>query len=104
MSFLGAVTQLDGSLVRPHDVELGRPPGTGAVAGRIARIVRVGFEVRVDVVVGTGTVQAVLTRSEARALGVAEGGAVWLRTAPGSVTIPVLAAAAPPADLMAVGT
>ena len=105
MSFLGAVTQLGGFLVRPHDVELAAAPtGDGAAAGRIARIVRVGFEVRVDVVVGTGTVQAVLTRSEARALGVAEGGAVWLRTAPGSVTIPVLAAAAPPADLMAVGT
>ena len=50
MRFLGPVTQLDGHLVRPHDIEL-RPAddGRGRSSGEVTRITRVGFEVRVDV-------------------------------------------------------
>ena len=84
MSFLGPVTRLGGHLVRPHDLELAarpppvtapRRPGRAHRAGRLRGARRRRGR-------RTGTVQAVLTRSEARALGVAEGGAVWLRTAP----------------------
>ena len=48
MSFLGPATKLDGHLVRPHDVELLTEPQPGAVRAHISRIVRLGFEVRVE--------------------------------------------------------
>jgi sulfate transport system ATP-binding protein len=49
MSFLGPATRLDGSLVRPHDVELLASAEPGASPARITRIARLGFEVRVEV-------------------------------------------------------
>ena len=51
MGFLGPVTRLDGSLVRPHDLDVVKSPEPGAVHARITRIVRLGFEVRVEVVI-----------------------------------------------------
>src|SRR5829696_4144796 len=49
MGFLGPVTRLNGTLVRPHDLELRASDPGNAVQGRIVRVSRVGFEVRVDV-------------------------------------------------------
>ena len=49
MTFLGPVTQLAGTLVRPHDLELHPGNHTNGHHGRITRIARVGFEVRVTV-------------------------------------------------------
>lgn len=51
MGFLGPVTQLAGKLVRPHDLELelGHHDGRDGHRGRITRVTRVGFEVRVHV-------------------------------------------------------
>src|ERR1700748_3749289 len=60
MSFLGAVSVLNGALVRPHDIRVGRNPdmaistaddtaaATGVLRATIARIVMLGFEVRVE--------------------------------------------------------
>src|SRR6202022_5183492 len=60
MSFLGAVSALNGILVRPHDIRVGRNPemaiatgdGTaesiGVMRATIDRIVYLGFEVRVE--------------------------------------------------------
>src|ERR1700685_2614467 len=60
MSFLGAVSSLNGVLVRPHDLRVGRNPemaiattdGTaesiGVMRATIDRIVMLGFEVRVE--------------------------------------------------------
>ena len=60
MSFLGAVSSLNGILVRPHDIRVGRNPemaiaggddtvqATGVVRATIDRIVVLGFEVRVE--------------------------------------------------------
>ena len=83
MGFLGPVTQLDGRLVRPHDVDVRPATGQGAagsVAGVVQRITRIGFEVRIDVQPegGAPTVQATMTRTQSRALGIEEGQRVWL--------------------------
>src|ERR1700730_8751858 len=60
MSFLGAVSSLNGILVRPHDIRVGRSPDmklaaddgiaqtTGVVRATIDRVVMLGFEVRVE--------------------------------------------------------
>src|SRR4051794_35580533 len=62
MGFLGPATRLGGELVRPHDLDLHRSdPGAGH-RGFVKRVVRVGFEVRVDVQAGDDVVQVVHTR------------------------------------------
>jgi sulfate transport system ATP-binding protein len=84
MRFLGPVTRLGGALVRPHDIELFTEPQPGAVAGMVSRVVRLGFEVRVDVAVGDEDVDDVwvqLTRGEAERLEVAVDDRVHLRAA-----------------------
>src|SRR3712207_9484286 len=50
MSFLGPVTKLNGTLIRPHDVVLTAEPAPGSVPATVQRAVRLGFEVRVDLV------------------------------------------------------
>ncbi|MFC3505539.1 sulfate/molybdate ABC transporter ATP-binding protein [Micromonospora krabiensis] len=88
MRFLGPVTQLGDQLVRPHDLQIRTGAAApAAVAGRVSRVTRVGFEIRVDVTTEPGQVVAVtLTRNEFLALGVDTGAAVWLTIAPGSPT------------------
>ncbi|MDF9875202.1 sulfate/molybdate ABC transporter ATP-binding protein [Cellulosimicrobium cellulans] len=108
MGFLGPVTRLGGVLVRPHDVHVevvpdgaagrGAPlpgsdgvPGTpagvgGAVAGVVTRTTRVGSEVRAEVRTEDEVVSVVVTRAEARTLGLAPGVAVHLAPAPGAPT------------------
>jgi len=82
MSFLGPVTRLGGRLVRPHDLELLAQPAEGTVAGTVQRIVRLGFEVRIDVLVGDDPVWAQLTRDSARRLAVRPGDPIYVRAAP----------------------
>jgi len=84
MGFLGPVTRLNGTLVRPHDLELRASDPGNAVQGRIVRVSRVGFEVRVDVAVGDESVLVTLTRTHFQSLGVDTGDVVWLSTAPGA--------------------
>jgi sulfate transport system ATP-binding protein len=81
MRFLGAVTNLDGKLVRPHDIEVLRAAGSGAVPARIERMVRLGFEVRVEAVASdTGEpVSVQLTRAQAESLDLERGSEVHLR-------------------------
>ena len=90
MGFLGEVTDLGGVSLRPHDIEVAvaPPAGVSALSGRITRLLRVGFEVRVNVTADDGsTVLVVLTRTHARALELAEGTQVWLAPARGATTI-----------------
>jgi sulfate transport system ATP-binding protein len=63
MRFLGPVTQLGGRLVRPHDLRV-TTGEAGGVPGLISRIVRVGFEVRVEVTTEDQVVTVSLPRSE----------------------------------------
>jgi sulfate transport system ATP-binding protein len=52
-----------------------------ALPARVARLQRVGFDVRADVTTAAGESAWVqLTRAYADALGLAEGADVWLRT------------------------
>jgi len=81
MSFLGPVTRVDGELVRPHDLTVLRDPTEGAIGGTVQRVVPLGFEVRIDIVIDGVPVWAQLTRQEARRLGVRAGDTVYVRTA-----------------------
>jgi len=90
MSFLGAVSTLNGVLVRPHDIRVGRNPEL-AVAGAaeptevleatIDRVVVLGFEVRVELtsVTNGAPFTAQITRGDAEALALREGDTVYVR-------------------------
>lgn len=93
MSFLGAVSQLNGTLVRPHDIRVGRNPdmalaqtegnvsATGIIRAVIDRIVWLGFEVRVELTsaADNSSFTAQITRGDAEALGLKEGDTVYVR-------------------------
>ena len=89
MSFLGEVTTLGGEALRPHDVDVEVvPTRPGAVEGTVARLVRVGFEVRGSVLTVDGEqVDVQLTRTHARQLGLREGGTVWLSPTAGATVV-----------------
>ena len=82
MGFLGPVTTLAGRLVRPHDVEIFTAHADGAVPGQVARLQRIGYEVRATVRTDDGEPWVQLTRGQADALELAPGTPVWLRAAP----------------------
>jgi len=80
MSFLGPVSRLGDVLVRPHDLSLANEASDGARPGRVARVVHLGFEVRVELLLDGGErVSAQVTRDEAERLELGEGAAVWVR-------------------------
>ena len=79
MSFLGPVTRLGGRLVRPHDLEVFSDPDVGTVPATVVRLVRLGFEVKVDAVVGDQELWVQLTRGEADRLSLAPGSEIHLR-------------------------
>ena len=79
MNFLGPVTSLDGLTVRPHDLEILDYPEVGSVPATVGRLVRLGFEVRVDAITADGDVWVQLTRAEADRLGLEEGSVVFIR-------------------------
>ena len=81
MSFLGPVTRLAGHLVRPHDIEVSRTPLPDSVEATVTRVVRLGFEVRVETLVDGEDVWAQLTRGYADSLGLRPGDSVHLRPA-----------------------
>jgi sulfate transport system ATP-binding protein len=107
MSFLGAVSSLNGTLVRPHDIRVGRNPemaiassddsvqATGVVRATIDRIVVLGFEIRVELTSAADHTPftAQITRGDAEALGLKEGDTVYVRATrvpplPGGTQIP----------------
>jgi sulfate transport system ATP-binding protein len=109
MSFLGAVSSLNGTLVRPHDIRVGRNPdmaiaqadgsvsSTGVIRATIDRIVVLGFEVRVELTgaPNNGPFTAQITRGDAEALGLKEGDTVYVRATrvppiPGSLALPTV--------------
>ena len=80
MNFIGPVTQLDGRLVRPHDLQLLVEPAPSADEAVVDRIVRFGFEVRVELVRDDGeTLSAQLTREQVEALELQSGQIVYVR-------------------------
>lgn len=93
MSFLGAVSSLNGALVRPHDIRVGRTPdmaiaagdptaqSTGVTRAVVDRVVVLGFEVRVELTNAAtkAPFTAQITRGDAEALALAEGDTVYVR-------------------------
>jgi len=93
MSFLGSVATLNGTLVRPHDIRVGRTPdmavaaadgtagSTGVVRATVDRVVVLGFEVRVELTSAAtgGPFIAQITRGDAEALALKEGDTVYVR-------------------------
>jgi sulfate/thiosulfate transport system ATP-binding protein len=82
MSFVGPVNRLDDAWVRPHDVELRHEPnGSSTREAQIERIVRLGFETRIELVRDDGArLYAQLTRNEAEELELEGGDIVYVRT------------------------
>ena len=81
MRFLGPVTQLGEALVRPHDIALSVDARPGSFEAQVARVVHLGFEVRVELVLGDGQELAVqLTRAEADELELGVGDIVHVRS------------------------
>ncbi|WP_353510670.1 TOBE-like domain-containing protein [Intrasporangium sp.] len=94
MSFLGSVARLGEQLVRPHDIVLERnhalamaedakiPGSPGVIRAVVERVVRLGFEVRVDLRADSGErFAAQITRRDADGLGLHEGEKVSARAA-----------------------
>jgi sulfate transport system ATP-binding protein len=81
MSFVGPVNRLDGAWVRPHDVELRHEPNGTTREAQVVRIVRLGFEARVDLERDDGErLHAQLTGDELDQLELREGDIVFVRT------------------------
>jgi sulfate transport system ATP-binding protein len=80
MSFVGEVNRLGDHYVRPHDMDVVLDPDERTEEAMVQRIVALGFEIRVEFVLGDGTeVWAQLTRSELQKLELREGQIVYLR-------------------------
>jgi sulfate transport system ATP-binding protein len=80
MSFVGEVNRLGEHYVRPHDIEVVLDPDERTEEGMVQRIVALGFEIRVEFVLGDGTeVWAQLTRSELQRLELRKGQIAYLR-------------------------
>lgn len=94
MSFIGSVARLAGQLVRPHDIVVERdharavaedakvPGSPGVVRAVVERVVRLGFEVRVELRADSGErLTAHLTRRDADGLALSDGERVSARAA-----------------------
>ena len=106
MSFLGSVSRLGDTLARPHDLRLERDAsraraeadaaGVPVTKAEVDRLVRLGFEVRVELrrPEADESFFAQLTREEAADLDLRVGDTVWVRptrTLAGTGDVPALA-------------
>jgi sulfate transport system ATP-binding protein len=79
MGFLGPVSRLGDRLVRPHDLTVSAAPSDGASEATVARIVHLGFEVRLELELpGGGPARAQLTRARADELELTAGDLVYV--------------------------
>ena len=79
MGFVGPVSRLGDTWVRPHDIEILEDREDGAIEALVERVAKVGFEV-VETVLGDGTPVPILaTRLEVDQLELRAGQIVWLR-------------------------
>jgi sulfate/thiosulfate transport system ATP-binding protein len=80
MGFVGTVTQMGESFIRPHDVELRLEPNGTTSEAMIERLVHLGFEVRVDLVLHDGQrLLAQVSREEAEQLELHQGQIIFAR-------------------------
>jgi sulfate/thiosulfate transport system ATP-binding protein len=81
MSFIGPVNQLGDGFVRPHDVELFVEPNGSTTKAVIERIVHLGFEVRVELMLEGGQeLWSQVSRHDADDLDLREGQPVFVRS------------------------
>jgi sulfate transport system ATP-binding protein len=80
MSFIGPVNQRGAVFIRPHDLELLHVPAPEAEEAMIERIVNLGFETRVELLMADGEqLWAQMTRNEADLLELTDGQIVYAR-------------------------
>ena len=80
MGFVGPVNRFGESYVRPHDLELLSDANGHTTPGKIERVIHLGFEVRVELLLEDGRdMWAQVTRDEAERLELAPGGSVHVR-------------------------
>ena len=80
MSFVGPVNRLGAMFVRPHDIEIAHVPSPAADEAMIERIVHLGFEVRVELLLASGeALWAQITRAQSEELELGEGQIVYAR-------------------------
>lgn len=78
--FVGPVVELNGNLVRPHDIVISHDAEPGSSEALVERVARVGFEVRVNLVLDHGgPLNVLLTRREADHLELSDGQIVHVR-------------------------
>jgi sulfate transport system ATP-binding protein len=83
MGFVGPVTRVGGSLVRPHDIQILTEPAEATQQAVVTRLWWLGFEVRVELLPAEGdALYAQLSRTETDALELAEGQIVHVRLDP----------------------
>jgi sulfate transport system ATP-binding protein len=80
MSFVGPVNRLGDAFVRPHDLEIQLEPNGSTREATVERVVHLGFEVRVELLLADGErLWAQVTRDDAARLGLDRGSAVFVR-------------------------
>ena len=80
MGFVGPVTRMGDSFIRPHDVELRLEPNGTTSEAMIERLVHLGFEVRVDLVLQDGQrLLAQVSREDAEQLELHQGQIIFAR-------------------------
>jgi sulfate/thiosulfate transport system ATP-binding protein len=80
MGFVGPVNKLGNTFIRPHDLEVRVAPNGTTSEAMIERVIHLGFEVRVELVLGDGQrLSAQVTRDEAEALELETGQIVFVR-------------------------
>ncbi len=92
MGFVGPVTRLGDTLIRPHDIEIRLEPNGTTHAATIDHVAQLGFEVRIDMELEDGQETSVqVTREESRVLDLTQGKSVYVRPRPSAHTAPVTA-------------
>ena len=89
MGFVGPVTRLGDTLIRPHDIEIRLEPNGTTHSATISHIARLGFEVRIDLALADGQETSVqVTREESRVLDLEPGKSVFVRPRPTATVAP----------------
>ena len=87
MRFLGPVTKIGDTLVRPHDLVLSPSPIEGSREGTVSKVHRIGHEVRLDLDVDGDEVTVRMTRGRSGGMSLEPGAKLWVRPSDGASTL-----------------
>jgi sulfate/thiosulfate transport system ATP-binding protein len=80
MTFVGPVNRLASGFVRPHDLDLQVQPDGESIEAMVERVVHLGFEVRVELLLDDGRqISAQISRAEADQLELDRGHIVYVK-------------------------